>query len=329
MKKFILKIIKFFLLLIALLAITETLLFIGKSKLMSEKNLEKVYNSQYEYSWVNLVEGDSLIVLAGSSSVKFGLSCTELDNLSDKRYKFVNIAMNGRDPIETYFILKNMNPERISTVYFGLDPWIYTKSYYRHRDSYMYLEFSFLDALNYYFDYDKSIFAKRYKKLIYYTIIPVKKKRNENLIIPSDFGSVAMVGNPVNFDTDINSWFDLKYGWSDLQFIYLKKIVDLCAERNIRFKVFIPPKRSDFSKIYKKELDSVHLEYTQLLEGSILNIPVFGKFDQLDNLGDSLFFAEAFHLNKEGQKEYSGLFLAIQESETSRFSKNYNWFTKK
>ena len=91
------------------------------------------YDTQSTFNFQNQIKLDSIKILSGSSSVKYGLSCTVLNGLAQEKYKYVNIAYDARDPIVTYFILKNIDLKNVSTIYFGLDPWIYTKRYYiRH-----------------------------------------------------------------------------------------------------------------------------------------------------------------------------------------------------
>lgn len=58
-------------------------------------------------------------------------------------------------------------------------------------------------------------------------------------------------------------------------------------------------------------------------------MPIFGHFDQLDSLGDSIYFAEAYHLNLKGQKMYSDLFYTMTQGNMSQFSNKYNWFINK
>ena len=126
----------------------EFLIYKLKSCLFSEINFERFYlRDAQNYDWIKSFKNDSLVILAGSSSVKYGLSCKILNNLDSDKHKYVNIAMDARDPIQTYFLIKNLYTKNVSSVYFGLDPWIYTKAYYLHRNNYLYLDFNFLEIL--------------------------------------------------------------------------------------------------------------------------------------------------------------------------------------
>jgi hypothetical protein len=249
----------------------------------------------------------------------------------------VNIAMNARDPIATYFIIKSLDVKKISAVYLGLDPWIYAKRYYMHRNSYFYLDFKLKEILKYSKEHDKSAFLKRYKnllslcknKLLSLCKNKTAKYSETDTSIPNDFGSVSLNRTDVNFN-DYGDWFQIEsYGWSDLQFSYLRKIQDLCATNNIKFTLFIPPKRSDYSNSYKKHFKEIHFDYVNRLYKNGITAPVFGKFDQLDNIGDSLFFADAYHLNKKGQNRYSEIFYDMTLQKNEYFTKNYKWFDKK
>ena len=100
----------------------------------------------------------------------------------------------------------------------------------------------------------------------------------------------------------------------------------LCREQKIKFAVFIPPKRSDFTRIYRQKCGPVHKEYISKLTDIGLSVPIFGRFDQLEDIGDSVYFAEAYHLNTLGQKKYSGIFYEMTKKEMNLFDENYKWF---
>lgn len=329
MKKFLVKTGFFLSAQLLLVLLFEIIISTNRTKVFLEKNLEKNYEAEsFKYKWINFVYADSIILLAGSSSVKYGLSCSILNELSDNNVKYVNIANEARDPIQTYFILTNMYLNRVSTIYYGLDPWIYTKKYYKYRPSYIYLDFSFFDILQYTREHDISALYKRNKSFFKF-IFPENKKmiKNDDRSIPPDFGSATLEKKPKNFDQAINEVFQIKkYGWSDLQFIYLKKIAVFCEERKIKFAVFIPPKRSDFTRIYRQKCGAVHRDYISKLTDIGLNVPVFGRFDQLEDIGDSVYFVDAYHLNPLGQKKYSGIFDEMTKKEMKLFDENYKWF---
>lgn len=337
MKKFIYKIIGFILIPVAILLILELIIFYLKPYFFSETILDNIYcNKSGNYEWINEIKSDSLIILSASSSVRYGLSCKILNDLSEQKYAFVNLAMDARDPIETYFILKHLNLKKIKKIYFSLDPWIYTKRYYMHRNNYFYLDFSFIEILKYSYEHDKSSFMKRYKSFALY-ILPNKCKNNSalNLIIPENFGSLAIERSANkksanNFNAPINNFFQIeKYSWSKLQFQYLSKIADLCKREKIELTLFITPKRSDYSKFYKSKCIKIHNEFVSNIEKEKISLRVFGKYDQLESIGDTIYFSDIYHLNKLGQERYSHIFYEMINREMYDFTKNYEWFLKK
>lgn len=298
--------------------------------MLSEKNLEKIFTKEFsECFWINTLNKDSIIVLSGSSSVKYSLSCSLLNELSSHKYQFVNIAEDARDPMVTYFILKNLNLKKISAVYFGMDPWIYTKRYYKHRNNYLYSDFSFAESINYQKEQDNSTLLKRYKSIFSLFLSETNKNSKKNLPIPEDFGSVPLNKTAENFNQLPDEWFELdKYEWSDIQFIYLKKIIDLCKINKIKFFMFVPPKRSDFTIAYKSNCKKIHKEFVDKLAKENIDAPIFGKFNTLESIGDSAYFADACHLNEKGQKKYSELFYLSTLSKIQLFSVKYNWLSE-
>lgn len=331
MRKFIFKISSFIVTIILTVFILEFLIHQCKEDIFSEDKLEHVFQDEVgAYRWINTMKSDSLIVLSGSSSVRYGLSCSMLNQLSSDHLNYVSIAMDARDPIETYFILKSLKKQKIHSVYFGLDPWIYAKRYYKHRTSYLYLDLTFIQVLKMTYEYDKNAFLSRYKKFFEY-LFHNENDSNENIqnSIPSDFGSATLDKKPTNFNKVADDWFQIeKYGWSDLQFKYLQKIVTLCEEKDIEFILLIPPKRLDYSTIYQEKCQDIHNQYISHLSNSVFSNPIIGTFDQFKNKGDSIFFVEPYHLNKKGQEEYSKLFYKMTEQKKECFSRKYKWFIK-
>jgi len=306
--------------------IIETYILMFKNQIFTEEKLEqnhlKISNF---FAWINLLESDSLSVISGSSTARYGLSCTELNRVSGKDSSYISIALDARDPIETYFILKNLNLNKIKNVYFGLDPWIYSKRYYKYRNIYLYLDFNLIECLFYYKEHDKSVLKKRYEAFFNYVFGTFDNSVNINYGIPSDFGSVSLNYTAINFNS-LEDWFQIKkYGWSDLQFEYLKKMETFCNDKSINFFLFITPKRSDYSKYYFSDCIAAHHEYIRKLLDNNINSIVFGKYNLFDNEGDSTFFAEAYHLNQKGQMLFSDKFHEMINRDNVRISEDYSW----
>ena len=330
MKKFIINIFWFSSILFFIFPIEACISMLNKN-LFLEQKMDSIYiNEGSNYKWINKIDNKKILLL-GSSSVRYGLSCSLLNSLANDTLSFVNLAMDARDPIQTYFILKQIDLTNVKAVCFGLDSFIYTKSYYKYRNVYLYLDLSFFSGLMYAIEYDKSFFSKRYKSFYKYLFSSNNNNNNNcKTEIPIDFGSVKLESNPINFDKPADEIYQLeKYGWSKLQFVYLEKIVLLCKRKKIDFYSFIPPKRSDYSNSYKKTCNIIHDEFVKNLLSMNFTEPIFGKFNQLDTLGDNDLFKEAYHLNSRGQEIYSKLFFKMLIDNKEKFSSNYKWFNEK
>ena len=330
MKKFLLQFFYFSLVPVFLILVIEIFITCYHDLLFSEQRLEKLYkNDIVDYEWIPLLNNDSIHLLAGSSSVKYGLSCSQLNELNPDRSCYVNMAYDARDPIATYFILKNLDSKKISSVYMGLDPWIYAKQYYKHRNSYYYLDLNIFQTILFTFQHDKTAFLQRYKVLLSVLLNEKPIVSSIKRVVPPDFGSVALTQIPKNFDVNPIEMFQIKtYGWSDLQFTYLKKIIDYCQAKQIPFSMFIPPKRTDFISSYKADCAKIHHDYLQLMKKYGVQAPIFGTFDQSGMDGDSTYFVEGFHLNQQGQKRYTELFYRLIQERKAVFSVEYQWYKK-
>lgn len=329
MKYFLTKLFFFFLIPFIILLFLEFSIFLFRNNILNENNMENIYDGiGNDYKWIENISGTKSLLL-GSSSVRYGIGARQLTELSNDDNTYLNFAMDARDPIQTYFLLKEIDLSGVNTVYFGLDPWIFTKGYYKYRDPYLYLDIPLFDALKYSLELDRKIFFKRYLSFVKY-IIPLKySNRDKNYAIPLNYGSVKLERKPLNFNEPICEMFQIeKYGWSELQFEYLIKIAKLCKRNNIKMNVFLPPKRSDYSNTYKRECNEIHQEFKNKLEHLNFRESIFGRYDQLDSLGDNKLFAEAYHLNSDGQSVYTKLFLEMIEANKEPYSSEYKWFNK-
>lgn len=308
MNRFLYTILRFSLLPIGLILLMEIFIAVKKKDLLSEKKLEKVFShSGDEYQWISSIKNPSKILLLGSSTVKYGLNCRELNELSRDSLFFINLAANARDPIESYFILKQIDLAGIKAVYMGIDPWIYTKAYYKSRNGYLYLDMDFITATKYGLKMDPKTLAGRYKGL-FGSMLSFGSNNKKNLVVPPDFGSGILTRKPINFNDSIHNKFKLdQYGWSDLQFEYLQKIAAFCKSKGISFYTFYPPKRSDFIVDYSRYCREINSSFLSKLKKAGFNSPMLGSFEQLQPGGDSL-FVDAYHLSAAGQDIYSAAF---------------------
>ena len=330
MKKFLLQFFYFSLVPVFLILVIEIFITCYHDLLFSEQRLEKLFkNDIVDYEWIPLLNNDSIHLLAGSSSVKYGLSCSQLNELNPDRSCYVNMAYDARDPIATYFILKNLDSKKISSVYLGLDPWIFAKQYYKHRNSYYYLDLNIFQTILFTFQHDKTAFLQRYKVLLSVLLNEKPIVSSIKRVVPPDFGSVALTRIPKNFDEKPIEMFQIKtYGWSDLQFTYLKKIIDYCKAKQIPFSMFIPPKRTDFIKAYKADCAEIHQDYLKHLQEKEIQGPIFGTFDQLEKQGDAHCFVDGIHLIQQGQQQYTELFYRLTQERKAVFSVEYQWYKR-
>ena len=332
MKKFLFKIFQLLSIMALFVFFMEIAIFLCKEDIFSERTMENKYIDVVNDSkWANKIQSSRKIFLVGASSVRYGLSCTQLNKLSNDTLSFVNLALSGGDAIEMYFILKHLDLTGVKAVYYGLDPWVFSKYYYRNKSPHLYLDLNLLQAFRLSLKMDKPIFLSRYYAFYHYLFPSKEINNNINQKIPEDFGSKKLVRKPTNFNTPVNlvKWFQVdRYGWSQLNFIYLKKIADLCKKNNIEFSTFVPPKRSDLSKAYKLQCNLIHKEYINNLIKLNFKSQIFGKFDELDSLGDKNLFSESFHLNKQGQWVYTKVFYQMTLNKKMIFSQEYSWFNK-
>jgi hypothetical protein len=329
MRKFVFKLMGLSIIPIAFLISIESIIFFKRVDILSEEKMEKSYLTVGQScQWINKIQSENKILLLGSSCVRYGLSCSKLNELSKDSLSFINLAMDARDPIETYFILKQIDLKNVKAAYMGLDSWIYAKSYYKYKNSYLYLDMDFITSVKYTIEHDRNLFLKRYKAFFTYLFPTNNIKREFVSSIPNDFGSVKLCSKPINFNEPIYKWFQIdKYGWSQLQFIYLNKIDSLCKVKNINFYVFITPKRSDYTATYKLKCDNIHSQFVANIVKEGLKAEVFGKLNQLNKVGDYDLFQEAYHLNSNGQIVYSSIFYEMILTKKEKFSQKYSWFT--
>lgn len=258
-----------------------------------------------KYAWIgkiNLPSNKNLAIICGSSTLKYSLSCNKLNETSTKHF-YVNTAQDAGDPIRTYFILNEIKNQPIKTVYMGLDPWIYTKYYYRHRNDIMYLDFSLKETIAFQRLTDKSTFLKRYKALLNHWLIPCKKIEF-NKEIPSNLGSGCKDSKETRVDNPCD-WYIPEFMWSDLQFSYLEKIISLSEINNWELVFVYPPKHPKHRRLMKETCGEIYNEWYSRVD-SITNI---AQTVHLENsIQDTSMFIDGIHTNSRGQSHFSKIF---------------------
>lgn len=329
MKQFLAQLGGFLLIPLALLLILEVLTQIVQPQLLSEEGLERVFSGVgNNYQWVNQVDEEPQAWLIGSSSVKYGMSCRILnEEVEGQKLTFLNLAQDARGPLQSYYILKQMDMTKVKALYFGVDTWIFTRRYYINRDKYLYLDIPFSDAHSFSIEHDPNFFLKRYASLAKY-LMPKLRGQHANIVeVPNDFGSVELNKKAKNFNQSVSDWFQIdKFGWSELQFQYLKRIAEICEERGVKFYLFLPPKRADFIEDYVQHCQLIHKDFVKKLETILPKTEMIGHYDDLAGEDEEGLFVEAYHLNPIGQKTYSQLFAKYISENSSSPLTNYNWF---
>jgi hypothetical protein len=305
MKRFFHIILRFSLLPVLFIVLMETWISAKKKNLFKEDRLVDLFSDKIAaYAWVPKVKSEQKVLLLGSSTVLYGLNCDTLNHLAADSIAFINLGGDARDPVETYFILKGIDLRNVKEMYFGIDPWIFARSYYTERESYFYLDLDTKQGLRF-VSRDPRLFPKRYKAFISSLVPRSSRLVQSDSSIPPGFGTAVLNRPPVNFSNPVHERFQLeKYGWSDLQFEYLQKIWQLCKERKINFHLFHTPKRRDFIDDYEKKGAHIQASFQQKLVAAGFTEPVLGSIDQLEEYQDSI-FADAYHLNKSGQSIFS------------------------
>ncbi len=298
--------------LIFIILIFEIYISVNKKKILSEEKLKKAYtNSIEKYSWINSsYEKSEIVLLSGSSTVKHGVNNELLNNLAEGKVNFINIGNLAGDPIESYFIINSIINNNIYAVYYGIDPWIFTRNYYKHRKKIMYLDLNFVQSLKFSLKKDKNIFIKRYLEVFsFYNFLNKINAKDKDLFTNEiDIDSIKTNLVVERKIIDPLKQFNISvYGWSDLQFKYLRKIHELCQKNNITFVPFYPPKMNSYSRIYFEECN-VSDEFEDKFSKEVGNIRIEGKFNQFLEQFDSLYFVDEVHLNVDGRNRYSYVF---------------------
>jgi hypothetical protein len=287
----------------------------------SEKELHFAYYSEIEaYKWtkrINKIDG----LILGSSTLRYGLSCDLLQ--SDQYRQWVNLSMDARDPVVFYLLLNRYLKElKPKIVLLGLDPWIYSKSYYRYRNPVMLNDLNFSQKLKYYSHVDQKL-PIRILKYRYFTRndgSPIK-----NVKVPDDFGSVKLNSQAINFNEVNQDFFQLAdYGWSQVQFDYLKKIDSLCALKKVKVIYIISPKRKDYVSTCIEKFNLEHNRWWTLINETIPNAEIIGTYGALKNYDQNKIFADAYHLNGFGQNIFSE-YVKDNISKSKRVNLNYNF----
>jgi len=271
---------------------------------LPEPVLENAYRNEItSYNWVNTLDSVNGFIL-GASTLRYGLSASRLKT-NDSLW--VNFSMDARDPLVCYLLLKQYYAsKKPSVILFGLDPWIFSKRYYINEEKIMYLDLNAHETYSF-LKLDKSVFFTKFRKLFDLYLSGNKKiKNDDSFTVPQDYGSVKLTEKAKNFDEIHNDWFEInKFHWSEIEFEYLLRIKDFCHKNNVKLVFIISPKRKDFRVWSETAFKHEHQEWWNKINDVIGGEYIIGKYSTLDAQNQDSVFVEAFHLNKNGQKEFS------------------------
>jgi hypothetical protein len=310
MQKFLVKILKFVLLPFLIVVLSDLYISTFKNNIFYGDKFQFVFDKTiHKYKWVNALPKKNTILLGGNSMVRFGLNPRILNKLTNDTISYANIGFDARDPIETYYILKNLNLKNVSQFYFGIDPFVFTKVFYKNRYPYYYMDMNFIECLNYFRFHDNEIFFKKYLNLFEYLFFESKFKYKDNQSIPYYLGAKLENKGYKEWNENVYEKFEIeKYGWSEIQFVYLKKIALLCKHNKIEFYALNMPRRSDYRKSYLSDCKSIQKYFSDKLKPVFKVNNYIGNMDCLNNLGGDKLFINSAHLNVKGQAIFSEIF---------------------
>lgn len=269
---------------------------------LDENKLTNAYKNELDsYRWVNKVDSVQGFIM-GSSSLRYGVSASMLQQ---EGKQWINFAMDARDPIVIYLLLKKYYPiKKPKCVLVGLDPWIYSKSYYTYRNKMMYLDLDPMETWRYK-GKDKAVFFTKFREYMK-LYFPGEEAQNVIDTIPQDNGSVKLTVAADNFNKVNEDWFEInRYHWSDLQFEYLKRIKGYCRENGIRLIFVVPPKRADYITAAKTHFSREHEQWWARINSAIGGEFIIGNYGCFERMKQDSIFVEAYHLNPAGQKLFT------------------------
>ena len=274
---------------------------------ISDAQLKNAYaNEVGAYSWV-MHTGPTEGIILGSSTLRYGLSTTLLKHCDSN---WVNLSMDARDPVSLYFLLEKYLPLlHPKYVLIGLDPWIYSKRYYANRNKLMYLDLDMHETTKMY-KLDHSIFYEKLKYILLSSYLLYKYTMNTtgivNNVVPDDNGSVKLTRSAINFKEANKDWFEInKFHWSDVEFSYLGRIKEICHQKNVKLIFLVPPKRNDYVIAVKNKFFTEYNQWWDKINNVIGGEYILGSDRTLALSNQDSIFAEAYHLNQNGQKYYS------------------------
>ena len=167
MKKFLKKLLVFLSFPLILLLSLEACFYFSRESNFDQDHLKYAFQGIEDYYvWIDEEFPGPKNLLLGSSSVRYGLNCEKLSHLAGDSISFINLGYDARDPVETYFLLKSLDLSDVNSVFFGLDPWIFARRYYKFRNPYLYLDLNFFQSFRFWREHDFFVLVKRIRAFL-------------------------------------------------------------------------------------------------------------------------------------------------------------------
>ena len=296
--------------------IISTLLFINLIFYVSLTVLPETNYQDANYTWLAKLSKSPKLLLMGSSTMVYALSpgvISEQSNL--EKDEIVNLAMNARTPIQSYFLYKNFESyfDSVKIVVYGFDPWIFSKKYYTFdlrvqvlwnlkERWYAFRKFNPRCAIlgGEMYTIIKSVHNLFFKPA--YTLLD----------IPEDNVAKVLKQIPKNFSQPVSEWFIYDYfSMSDLQIKYIAKLQQAVEQSGAQFVLFLPPKKTEWLDDYRSTCSHIDEDLISRCNVHLGDSNIIGSFNSMPEPLQSKFLNDGVHLNENGQNYVSKQFANI------------------
>ena len=276
---------------------------------MSE-NIQHVDLYDFNYSWLEKLPHSPKVLLLGSSTIKYGLNAKIIaEDLGYEEGQVINLAENGRTPIQTYQLLHDLPQaffDSVSYVVLGVDSWTYSQKYYEHNTVLMY-DLTPVQSVYLRYSSEKQItFNEIISIPLYRRLLGDKEIFDKELDVPEFYGSGRLEKKPKNFDESVNNWFSPNiFSFSDIQFKHLKEILNFLEKKGIKVILVNTPKRSNWRNDFHSNCEEVQNDFIDHLNEVIGSTRYLIHTEMVSKDSESLFFNDGIHFNTIGQDWYS------------------------
>lgn len=102
---------------------------------LRKHQINRIYDNLYSFEWIKTLPHKPEIIFLGSSTTKGGFSASFIQNkLNLPPGSVITISTTPNNPDIAYFLISRYLPYLAddAIIFYGLDPWILSRSYYRH-----------------------------------------------------------------------------------------------------------------------------------------------------------------------------------------------------